>query len=177
MESRRKRSRKQVLKWIYYGLLLLLCTVLQTTPGLLQFGQAKPVFLLPLCIAVAVFEGEFSGGLFAVVGGLMWDYTAGRTVGLLTLSLLILCFFISVMVQLYLKNSPGNYVMLSGLSALLVLSVDYLFFYFMRGYSGLLARWLGYVLPSAALSALVSVPLYFAVRRISEKMKIDDGII
>lgn len=177
MESRRKRSRKQALKWVYYGLLLLFCTVLQTTPGLLQFGQAKPVFILPLCLAVAIFEDEFSGGLFAVAGGLLWDYAAGRIVGLLTLGLLVLCFFVSVVVQLYLKNSLGNFVWLCALCALLMLSVDYLFFYFMRGYSGLLARWLWYVLPSAALTALVSIPLFFAVRRISERMKIDDGII
>ncbi len=177
MESRRKRSRKQVLKWVYYSLLLVLCTTLQTTPGLLQFGQAKPVFILPLCVAVAVFEDEFSGGLFAVAGGLLWDYTAGRTVGLLTLGLLVLCFFMSVIVQLYLKNSLWNFIWLNALSALLILSVDYLFFYFMRGYSGLLARWLWYVLPSAALSALVGIPLYFVVRGISERMKIDDGIV
>ena len=37
MESRRKRSRGQIVKWICYALLGLLCAVLQTTPGLFQF--------------------------------------------------------------------------------------------------------------------------------------------
>ena len=57
MESRRKRKRAQGFKWGCYLLLLLGCTVLQTTPGFLQLGEAKPVFLLPLGLAVAVFEG------------------------------------------------------------------------------------------------------------------------
>ena len=57
MESRRKRSRGQIVKWICYALLGLLCAVLQTTPGLFQFGAAKPLWLLPLALAVAVFEG------------------------------------------------------------------------------------------------------------------------
>ena len=61
MESRRKRRRSQLYKWGLYVLLLLACTVLQTIPGFLQFGQAKPVFLLPLALAVAVCEDEFSG--------------------------------------------------------------------------------------------------------------------
>lgn len=177
MESRRKRNRKQALKWVYYGLLLLLCAVLQTTPGLLQFGQAKPVFILPLCVAVAAFEGEFAGGLFAVAGGLMWDYTAGRIVGLLTLGLLILCFFISIMVQLYLRSSLGNFILLNALSALLLLSADYLFFYIMPGYSGAAERFVWYVLPSSGLSALVSVPLFYLVRWINGRMQIDDGVI
>ena len=82
MESRRKRSRGQIVKWICYALLGLLCAVLQTTPGLFQFGAAKPLWLLPLALAVAVFEGEFAGAVFGAVCGLMWDWLAGRTVGI-----------------------------------------------------------------------------------------------
>ena len=79
MESRRMRSRSQILKWVCYAVALFVCAALQTTPGLLQLGQAKPLFILPLCLAVAVYEGEFAGALFGAVSGLLWDYTAGRT--------------------------------------------------------------------------------------------------
>ena len=48
MESRRKRSRSQILKWCCYVLGLFVCAALQTTPGLFQLGQAKPLLLLPL---------------------------------------------------------------------------------------------------------------------------------
>ena len=41
MESRRKRSRSQRLKWGCYILLLVVCTVLQTMPGLFQFGAPE----------------------------------------------------------------------------------------------------------------------------------------
>ena len=92
MESRRMRSRSQALKWACYAAALFVCAALQTTPGLFRLGQAKPLFILPLCLAVAVYEGEFAGALFGAVGGLLWDYTAGRTVGMLALELLLLCF-------------------------------------------------------------------------------------
>ena len=92
MESRRMRSRSQILKWVCYAVALFVCAALQTTPGLLQLGQAKPLFILPLCLAVAVYEGEFAGALFGAVSGLLWDYTAGRTMGMLALELLLLCF-------------------------------------------------------------------------------------
>ena len=39
MESRRMRSRSQILKWICYVLALFVCAALQTTPGLFQLGQ------------------------------------------------------------------------------------------------------------------------------------------
>ena len=120
MESRRKRSQGQIVKWICYALLGLLCAVLQTTPGLFQFGAAKPLWLLPLALAVAVFEGEFAGAVFGAVCGLMWDWLAGRTVGMLALELLLLCFAVSAVVQLYFKNSAANFALIASAAALLV---------------------------------------------------------
>ena len=118
MESRRMRSRSQILKWVCYAVALFVCAALQTTPGLLQLGQAKPLFILPLCLAVAVYEGEFAGALFGAVSGLLWDYTAGRTVGMLALELLLLCFALSVLVQVYLQGSTWNFALISTGTAL-----------------------------------------------------------
>ena len=58
MESRRRRNLQTTVRWLLYALLALLCAAAQTTPGFLTIGEAKPVFLLPLCLAVAVREGE-----------------------------------------------------------------------------------------------------------------------
>ena len=177
MESRRRRSRSQLLKWGCYVLALFVCAALQTTPGLFQFGAAKPLWLLPLALAVAVFEGEFAGAVFGAVCGLMWDWLAGRTVGMLALELLLLCFAVSVLVQLYLQVNPGNFAAVSTATALVVLSLDWLFFYYMPGYSGAASRWLWFVLPTAALSVPVCFPLFGVVRRIHEEFKIDNGVV
>ena len=140
MESRRKRSRGQIVKWICYALLGLLCAVLQTTPGLFQFGAAKPLWLLPL-------------------------------------ELLLLCFAVSAVMQLYFKNSAANFALIASAAALLVLTLDWLFFYYMPGYSGAASRWLWFVLPTAALSVPVCFPLFGVVRRIHEEFKIDNGVV
>lgn len=177
MESRHKRSRSQILKWSCYTLALFVCAALQTTPGLLQIGQAKPLFLLSLCLAVAVFEGEFAGALFGMMGGLLWDYTAGRTIGMLALELLLLCFAVAVLVQLYLQSAPGNFVVISTTAALILLSVDWLFFYFMPGYSDPVRRYLVFVLPSTGLTIPLALLEFLLVRRIHEAYKIDNGVV
>ena len=177
MESRRKRSRSQILKWCCYVLGLFVCAALQTTPGLFQLGQAKPLLLLPLCLAVSVCEGEFAGALFGMVCGLLWDYTAGRTVGMLALEMLLLCFAVSAVMQLYFKNSAANFALIASAAALLVLTLDWLFFYYMPGYSGAASRWLWFVLPTAVLSVPVCFPLFGVVRRIHEEFKIDNGVV
>ena len=177
MESRRRRSRSQLLKWGCYVLALFVCAALQTTPGLFQLGEAKPLLVLPLCLAVAVFEGEFAGALLGTVGGLLWDCTAGRTVGMLALELLLLCFAVSAVMQLYFKNSAANFALIASAAALLVLTLDWLFFYYMPGYSGAASRWLWFVLLTAALSVPVCFPLFGVVRRIHEEFKIDNGVV
>lgn len=177
MESRRRRSRSQLLKWGCYVLALFVCAALQTTPGLFQLGEAKPLLVLPLCLAVAVFEGEFAGALLGTVGGLLWDCTAGRTVGMLALELLLLCFAVSAVMQLYFKNSAANFALIASAAALLVLTLDWLFFYYMPGYSGAASRWLWFVLPTATLSVPVCFPLFGVVRRIHEEFKIDNGVV
>ena len=92
MESRRKRSRSQRLKWGCYILLLVVCTVLQTMPGLFQVRGRKAALAAAALSGGVCRRGEFAGAIFGAVCGLMWDYTAGRTVGMLALELMILCF-------------------------------------------------------------------------------------
>ena len=124
-----------------------------------------------------LFRSEFAGAIFGAVCGLMWDYTAGRTVGMLALELMLLCFGVSVVVQLYLKDTPSNFVLLAVTCALLVLSADWLFFYYMPGYAGAGERFLWVVLPSALMTAPVSWLLHRAVQRISTEFKIDNGVV
>ena len=177
MESRRKRRRSQLYKWGLYVLLLLACTVLQTIPGFLHIGQAKPVFLLPLALEVSIWEDEFSGALFGAACGLMWDYTAGRTAGLLALTVMGLCFAVSVASQLYLKLNTLNFALLAAGAVWLVLSGDFLFYYAMPGYSGMLGRYVGYIPLTVLMSALLAAPLYRAVGWISAAFRIDNGVI
>ena len=121
-------------------------------------------------------SGKYEGDI-AAIEKLLADWLAGRTVGMLALELLLLCFAVSAVMQLYFKNSAANFVLIASAAALLVLTLDWLFFYYMPGYSGAASRWLWFVLPTAALSVPVCFPLFGVVRRIHEEFKIDNGVV
>ncbi len=165
MESRHRRTRLLIGKWTLYTLLLLLCAVLQTMPGLLQVGNVKPIYILPLCIAIAVQEGEFAGSIFGMIGGLLWDYTAGVIVGVFAVLLLIICFCASLLVQLYLRGSTLNFFLLCLGSNLLVLSTNFMFFYYMQGYENPWYRYGTVVVPMAFYGAVIALPLFRLVRK------------
>ena len=177
MESRRMRSRSQILKWVCYAVALFVCAALQTTPGLLQLGQAKPLFILPLCLAVAVYEGEFAGALFGAVSGLFVGLHRRAHRGYAGAGTAVACFALSVLVQVYLQGSTWNFALISTGTALVVLSLDWLFFYYMPGYSWALSRWLTFVLPSAMMTLVPSLMLFSLVRHIYSAFKIDNGVV
>ena len=169
MESRYRLQKLLVLKWVCYTLLLLLGATLQTTPGFLTIGNAKPVFILPVCVAVACCEGEFRGSWFAVAGGLLWDWTAGRVPGLLTLGLIVICFFSGVVVELILRVNNMNVILLTFVGSALVLSMDFLFNYVMRGYHAPGEEYLTTVVPIVIFTAAVSPLCMMLTRRIHRR--------
>ena len=79
--------------------------------------------------------------------------------------------------QLYFKTSAANVVLLETAAVLLVLSLDWLSFYYMTGYSGAVERYLWFVLPTAALTIPVCLVLFGAVRRIHAEFKIDNDAV
>lgn len=175
MESQRKRRRILATRWLCYVLILLGAAALQTTPGLFTIGEFKPYFILAVCLAVAFQEGEFYGALFGAVGGLLWDYTAGRTVGMLGISMLFLCFLCSVLVQLYLKPSRINFFLLNLACGFVLLSMDFLFHDLMRGYASAGRRYLLVILPEVLVSAVLSPLILRLVRRVSRKYTLEES--
>lgn len=169
METRKKRRARLFGKWFCYSCVLVLGGVLQTTPGFLTIGNVKPVFILPVCLAVAVAEGAWAGAVFGAVGGLLWDLTAGRTAGLMATGVLLLCFGAAILLELYLRANRTNFLLLAGVGCLAILSLDFLFSYLMRGYARPAERFLSVVLPTSVFTAAVSPLAWWFVLRVAAR--------
>lgn len=174
MTSLRRRKWILTAKWAVYFLLLLVAATLQTVPGFLVLGDMRPIFILPLCLAVATYEGEFAGALFGAVGGLLWDFTSGRVAGLLALGLLVVCFFVSILMQLYLRGNATNFVLINAASAALVVGVDFLFYYLMPGYAARGLHFLAVAVPTVVFTAALSPLALYAVRAVFNWLTVEE---
>lgn len=173
MNSKSRRNRILFFRWGSYTVLLLLAAVMQTMPGFLTFWGVKPVFILPLCLAVAVYQEEVDAAFFGVLCGLVWDFTGPRTVGLMAFSLMIACYAVSLIARIYFRVSLLNFAAVCLLVAFVILSLDFLFSYAMRGYEFAWVRYFSRILPMILLTGALSWIWLFPVRRISVHFELD----
>ena len=76
---------------VIYGGLILLFFLWQAAPhGFPTVFGARPMLLLPLVVAIAMFEGPGGGAAAGVAAGLLWDLYAFRLFGFHALLLLVL---------------------------------------------------------------------------------------
>ena len=167
----RKRNAMTTLKWVLYFVLLFLCYCLQTFPHLFSLANdIKPGLIMPLCIAVAIYEGEFWGALFALIGGTMWDIACGRIAGFFGIMMLMFCFGVGVLIKLILKANTFNCFLLTFTAMLLLTGFDFIFGYLIFGYSGAGVYYFGHIFPIVVYTAAISPVLYWPVAKIHKKL-------
>ena len=88
--------------------------------------------------------------------------------------MLCVCFGAAILVSLYLRLNSMNFVLVSGVCAVLVTGVDFLFFYAMPGYAGAAARYFEVVLPIAVFTAALSPVSLWAARRVNRRFALPD---
>jgi len=147
-------------KYGIYGLFLLGIYVLQTTPDFLQVFGIKPQLILPAVICIAMYEGEFIGGLFGVLGGLLCDMASNAIFGFYSIQLLVICVTVGLLIIYLIKNNELNALLLCA-GVLLYFAVTEYFFYFgMWNYEGSWILLFRKMLPTAIYSLLFA-PFFY----------------
>ena len=159
-------------KWALYVLLVFLASILQGTPGLFVLFSVKPVWILPVCVAVSAMEGEYEGAFLGAFGGLMWDLSAGNVAGFFAILLAFSCFCTGYLFKMYFRQTRINIILISGGATIFMFMADFLFNYLLRNYSGVGNILLFQMIPTILYTALISPLPFWAVKKICEKIKV-----
>ena len=60
-------------RYVVYTVIFFLFYVLQNTPSLFSVRGIKPILLIPAAVVFAMYEGEFIGGIFGALAGMLCD--------------------------------------------------------------------------------------------------------
>lgn len=153
-------------KYTIYALIMLALCVLQSTPGFLSVFGVKPNLVIPVAVAVAVCEGEFVGGLFGALAGVLCDYGAPSLFGFNGIILLVCCVAAGLLTIYLLRPTVVNFLILLAGTLLSRGLLDYLLNYHMWGYEGVVLVLTRTILPGAAYTLLLSPLAWLAVARL-----------
>lgn len=156
---------KQLVKWSVYGVFFLILLLLQTV-----VAAKNPVFGIKLClipaflVCVCIKEGPEAGGLFALIGSVVWCLS-GSDYGNLTIVTLTICAIVSSVLCRTLLNDRLLAVWLCVLSSCLINdSVIFLFKIILVNID--VRNFWRILLPGAAASSVFSLVIYPLVRLI-----------
>ena len=160
---------RRAAKHVIYALLLLLLYFLQEAPACALFGvRAMPV--IGLFIPIAMLEDEFCGGLYGLAAGILCDTASMAIFGVASMLFLIMgC--AAGLLTIYLVNArPRSAALFTAAAAGIYGVICHYMLYGVWGYEGAGRLLLTQTLPSVLVTALWSLPLFFAVRAIRDAL-------
>ncbi len=153
-----------IIKYCSYGLLAVVLCVMQNTPGLFALWGIKPMTAAAFAIVVAMFEGEFAGGLFGAFAGFLCDLYSSDKTGYTALMLFVCCVAVGLAVQTFMQPVPANCVLFTFLAMVLIRGVSFFFGFYLPGYEDPGLFFLTGVLPLCLYTALAAFLFYYPVR-------------
>lgn len=158
-----------VIKHILFSFLLLFFYVLQSVPGLFVFYGVKPLWVIPAAVVIAMMEGEFVGGIYGALAGLLCDTSGFLLFGFNGFISALCCIMAGLLVVFLMRCNLLSCILFVFVTMLLRGSIEYFFSYGMWNYPG---SWMIYTrstLPTVALSTLATVPIFWIVRLIHRR--------
>ncbi len=159
-----KAKKLLIVKYTAYALALILLGVLQQTPNLFAIAGIRPILLVPAVVCIAMFEGEFIGGIFGAAAGLLYDAASYTLFGFYSIQLLLYGVGIGLAVIYYVKNHWKNSLLFTAAVLVLLELFKHFFYFAMWRYPGNARLLLTSSLPTIAYSLVLTVPLYLLER-------------
>ena len=159
-------DKQKLLRRVIFGLLLVVCALLQHTRGaFVHFGSVHAWLLVPALVAVAMQERSVPATLFGAFAGVLWDYARVGADGFFALWFALVAFLCSTLVTYWVRNNLPAALVLSGAALSLTAVLQWFCFVVLPGQGSAAAVLFGSTLPSALFSFLFAPLLYWLVRR------------
>ena len=164
----KKKKKLLLLNLLNFGIIFVLFLLRYSGVLILKIGQAAPVIILPLIVAIAIFFGELSGftaGLFA--GILMDTQVVGSSC--FNVFALMLLGLISGLCSTYLLNKNlKSALCLSLCTSFIYFLFRYLVLFVFKGITFSFDYVISYFLPSVIYTSIFILPCYYFEKFLSK---------
>ncbi len=158
-----------VLRRVIYILLFLLIAVAQNTVLGMRGSLLLP--LIPLTVSVCIFEHEYAGFFFGVLGGALYDLASPAADGIYTLVFAVLGCAVGLTMHYLFRNTLLSAFMLTLLFALFTALTGFIFMVLAKEAAGSFAIFRRRFLPGAILTSLLLPVFYYPIRALDQKLR------
>ncbi|MCL2056913.1 MAG: rod shape-determining protein MreD [Oscillospiraceae bacterium] len=158
-------------KHITYSALFFALYIVQATPGLFEFSGAKPIWVIPCAIALAMFEGEFLGGVYGAAAGLLCDMGSFLLFGFNGFLTCVFCIAVGLLVIYLMRCNLASCFLFCAVFMMARGGLEFFFGYGMWGYDDAGMVFFSGTLPVAVFSAAITPAVYFTVKALHNKFK------
>lgn len=157
-----------VIRWFIYFLEIIFFYALERSYNLIPevFG-GRPVILIPVFIAVSIFEKEYASMIFGIVIGSFLDVSIGNFIGIQTIFLFILGYVLGVLFTYFVNLNFLTFFFTSLIVIPLIFGYRFLFFYILPGFDNVQYAFIHHLVPCAIYTAVISPVVYFINRYIA----------
>lgn len=163
----RKLMAKVFFRWFLYVLLMILFYAVQCT---LPFIKWQPMLLIPLAVAVSMFESECSSAIFGCICGFMIDLAGGGLFGFTSIWLMPCCLMVTLLIVNLIHQNIFNFLWMSLAACIIVNLMEVFFKYVIWRQEHVEIVITNYMLPSVIAGMIISPLIYLIVRKISTKL-------
>lgn len=155
-------------KYFFYSLLLIVFYAMQTTDGAFSFFGIRPLWVIPLAVAIAMCENVLPAAVFGAVSGLLCDLGSQALFGFNGLVMLCGSTSIALLSLFLVKVNWKSALLLGGGLAAARALLEFFFFYLIWGYENIQLIFIHSVLPTF-IYTVVLTPLFLSlIRKIKE---------
>ena len=140
--------------------LFLTLYVLQNTPSLFSVYGVKPILVIPAAVVFAMYEGEFVGGVFGALAGMLCDLGGSFLFGFDAILTLIFSAVSGLLTIYLLRRNLRNAFMMVFVSMLIRCCLTYFFMYHIWQYEDVVSIFWDSTLWVILYSTLLT-PVYF----------------
>ena len=166
-ELSREEKRYRIAKWAIFIMMLMIGTVIMRSG---VFGRWQPVLLIPLAVAVSMYEDELSSCIFALFCGYMTDIAFGFLFGFSAVLLMGICVLSSLLVRNLIRVNLINFCIISAAAVLVEFFMDWFFYIFLWNVPKGEVILLRSILPTVIATLVISPALYFLTGMIERRL-------
>lgn len=161
------RKAYKLLRYAIYVLEIYFLYSLEQTPNFsFNFYGARPLHLVAGFISIILYENKFVSLAFGILIGLLMDLIVGNVLGIYTLILGILGYFLSIVFECFIKINLISAVLVTFLVSSIIVFVNSFIVYFFYGIVSTGNIWSSKYIPIVLYTCFAAVPVYLFNRTV-----------